>query len=96
MKQRTKHVAACVAIVLFGITADVFADFPNIFHFTQTQNAVSTPGKLILTYSPGLTETVTTTPYLAGADVNRPFMDGFQCISAPMRRTQSGSPILQE
>jgi CxxC motif-containing protein (DUF1111 family) len=92
MKQRTKHVAACVAIVLFGITADVFADFPNIFHFTQTQNAVSTPGKLILTYSPGLTETVTTTPYLAGADVNWiNCRTGQQCATAAMQRTQANT-----
>ena len=70
----------------------VFADMPNIFHFTQSQDAVSTPGKLILTYSPSLTETVTTAPYLTGADVN--WINsriGQQCATAAMQRTQANT-----
>ena len=42
------------------------AMFPNIFSFTQNQDAASTPGKLIITYMPDLGETPPTDPYLTG------------------------------
>jgi CxxC motif-containing protein (DUF1111 family) len=57
-------------ITVFGLWFTASADFPNIFYFTQKQDATTTPGKLTLTYSPRLTETPQAAPYLLSATVS--------------------------
>ena len=70
MRVSRKSVVAFVTIVSFGLWTSVFAMFPNIWHFSQSQDATSTTGKLILTYMPDLSEAVQAGPYLTGAQVS--------------------------
>jgi CxxC motif-containing protein (DUF1111 family) len=73
MRMQQRLLAAFIAIAGLGLWTAASAMFPNIFSFTQNQDATSTPGKLIITYMPDLSETPSTTPYvtpnLAGADI---------------------------
>jgi CxxC motif-containing protein (DUF1111 family) len=69
MRVRRLPVVMIVAMAIFGLWSTAMANFPNIFYFTQKQDATTTSGKLTLTYSPQLTETPQAGPYLLSADV---------------------------
>jgi hypothetical protein len=93
MKQPRRSIAACLAIAVLGIRAEVSAAFPNIYSFTQTQDAGIAAGKLVLTYSPDLAETpaMESDPFLTGADINWiNSRTGQGCTTAPMQHTGSG------
>jgi hypothetical protein len=70
MGVQRKSVAALAAIVIIGMCSSLFAAFPNIWLFKQEQDAASSPGKLILTYKPDLSEAPQSGPYLLGAEVS--------------------------
>jgi CxxC motif-containing protein (DUF1111 family) len=70
MGAQRKSAAALAAIVIIGMFSSLFAAFPNIWLFKQAQDATSSPGKLILTYKPDLSETPQGGPYLTGAKVS--------------------------
>jgi CxxC motif-containing protein (DUF1111 family) len=70
MRVKRLSIAILTAIAVFGMWSSALARFPNLWYFTQAQDAASTPGKLILTYNPDLTETPSNGPYLTGADVS--------------------------
>lgn len=70
MRLKKLSVAVFIAIAISCMCSAVFADFPNIWYFTQAQDETSTPGKLTLTYNPALGEAPTNGPYLIGADVS--------------------------
>ena len=70
MRVHRMFVVAFITITSFGLWTTVSAMIPNIFYFTQDQDAASTPGKLIITYMPDLTETPQSGPYLTGAEIS--------------------------
>jgi hypothetical protein len=78
MRQLKKMIFAFVIIAGFCSWSAWSAWNPNIWYFTQSQDAASTAGKLIITYMPILSETPgpgpyqsgATGPYLTGADIS--------------------------
>lgn len=92
MRLKRLPVALLVAIAVFGMFSTVLADFPNIWNFTQSQDATSTPGKLILTYNPKLGEAPTNGPYLLGADVSWiNNTNGQHCFTAAMQHVSANN-----
>jgi CxxC motif-containing protein (DUF1111 family) len=70
MRVKRLPIAVFTAFAILGLGSNALADFPNIFHFNQAQDETTTPGKLILTYNPTLTEAPSSGPSLTGADVS--------------------------
>jgi CxxC motif-containing protein (DUF1111 family) len=70
MRVKRLSVAMFSAIAIFSLGSYTWADFPNIWYFTQSQSETATSGKLTLTYMPRLTETPQAGPYLLAADVS--------------------------
>jgi CxxC motif-containing protein (DUF1111 family) len=70
MRLGAKKYSVLLLVAILGTWFSAFANFPNIWYFNQSQDATSTPGKLILTYMPQLTEGVNGGPYLTGATVS--------------------------
>lgn len=92
MRARRLPFAIIVAIAILGFYSMARADLPNIWCFTQSQDATSNPGKLILTYMPRLTETPQAGPYLLSADVswiNNSI--GQHCSTSPMQHVSANN-----
>jgi CxxC motif-containing protein (DUF1111 family) len=69
MSGLVEKILAFVVVLGFCLATTVVARSPNLWYFSQSQDAASTPGKLIITYKPDLTENQAS-QYLTGADIS--------------------------